>query len=1168
MSAGTTLIHTIPGAYYDSCLERFKSSIQKKPFHCWLILPTHRLIRTVRDDLIASNTPFIPDHICTLDQFCEYLISRYGESVRYVKTQAARVILSDVINENEKDLSLFFSQRTPSPRTLQELQTLISVITRREIAYPDCLGDLQSLKSTQIHRIVSAYKNRLRKRNLVDGDTLLEWTITFLQECPPDQCTGILKEVYCYGHFEPLPLEKRVITTLLGKSEQGSYVIPTGSDTRIFSDSGRWIPATAEEVYSGTETEQNRTGIFSSDYESESPDHLSGIALTACSDPVTEMRRIAEEIISLHANHIPYHDMVVAFPDIRSALTYAREIFPDYAIPYHSSSSSLLLQSPLITFFMQIFELVEKGMRYEDLIQVVHSPYLQFWWISTETDGTGDPASGSEDVRGGEECKKNHLLYKNLEIIGRTYGISTGYVDWESQTERIVGLITGTDWIPDMIPGDQGAARQSRGYEPEPPLPVKDILSTLEGVRQLNKVFAGLAGKRVIKEHIRVYKDVLAAIGAPVPDPKPLTKSGNRILSPGEIRAISRFSAVLDEMQILARSGTITDADPDTRVSFPKFLTVLRLLIQDISEEPDPDESGVLLTGIRELAHQHYPYLFLASLNEGLIPRLSTRLPFTNGSENSRMETRSLGDILREERYHFIAALLAGSEKVYLSYHQHRDERTTLSSPFLDPLKKRYTLPDWNSEGEKPNDSSYTHSHPKPMIPEPGQCSLSQASRRAGEFIREGRWDEALAFLGADQNLASVLQRITIERNYRFRLYRSAYDGLIGGAPDVRERICTRFGPKYRWSASMLETYARCPFRFYLERVVRIKPLADQASDLSPIAKGNLIHTILCRFTREMSDAGGFPIRESALQDAVSVITTIAEDEFEKVPYKTPLWHAKKRQLLGGSDIGTGIFERFVTAERERLSPDEKGRNPEIFTPRFFEYSFGAVPGPDDDPMSSHDPVDLAEIARDIRNNIAEDTGAGDLSAQETDLPCSGPVLLSGKIDRIDITNGGMFGVVDYKTGMKIPSTTEISQIKSLQLPLYIHAFAKITGHTGVYGSYYHIQRTISHSISLYDPDYKETLPQGKMPRSVPDWKGIMHQSVFDACTHVSRIHEGVFPIQSCTSCSTDWFCPYGSICRFQSDRGSGLCEWMEYTHPAEDTGGEQSEIGGAGGAL
>lgn len=1095
-----------------------------------MLLPTNRLIRTVREILLETHTPFLPDHICTPDQFTSILLTRHGGGVTEIDRSSARIILSGILQEHKASLPLFFARDTPSPRTLQDLQTLISVIIRRSISYPECLGDLQSSKSEQISHILDAYRSYLTQSRLVDPDTLLDWAVTFLQGYGSENERPFIGSVFVYGLFEPLPLEQRFLSLVLQHAETAEYIIPDGDDAKIFSDTGDWLGQAEEHLHHTEMPGRERTAIFSSHQAGAADTSLPGVFCTACADPASEMRAIAQKIVSLHQRGISYDQMVVAFPDLRTALAYASEIFPDYAIPWHTSSPPPISWSPVISFLLRVGELVEKGFRYEELIQVIQSPYFRFCWREdAETQQGPVPA-----------CY--NLAFRQVEIICRAYGITSGYTDWEAQVERIESQLSeAVD--ANQNTGDETSIKNNTSpgnrYSTEQPLPTEEIRLTLWGMSKFLTLLRRLTGNKTVAEHRETYGEVLREIGVPVPNRTLQNKQSGTLLTNRELRLVDRFSRILDQVHELTRGEIISTGARGEAIPFSSYINLVRLLVQDAAEEPDPEEEGVLLTGMREIAHQQYPYLFLASLNEGLIPRLTTRLPFTTGSESSRMETRSLSDILRQEKYQFIAALMAGSRETYLSFYEQADEKTALSSPFLDTLIQRYKIPSWGDlkEGHGKEESDQ----------DPDRCCQTVAARRAGELISTRAWGRALTYISSTETLDTLVSRIEIERRYRFSLNRSVYDGLIGDLPGTKEWLCHRFGPTYQWSASMLEGYAQCPFRFYLERVVHIRPLADPGADLSPVARGNLIHAILCRFTRLMHDTGRYPLTSDAADEATEELTRIAELEFEQVSYTTPLWVAKKRQFLGGEGIGPGIGERFVQAEVTRLASDDEGRTPDRYLPSAFEFSFGdTAGGPDEDPGSVSEPVDLQAILRDLQISEDQERETAQSPGDNTS------VLLSGRIDRIDITADGRFGVVDYKTGTKIPSATAIAKGEVLQLPLYIHAYQQITAMKGVFGSYYHIARTISHAIHLYDPAYRSTLPQGTTPRSEPDWDGIMNNAVGDACRYVRRIHEGVFPIQATDSCNPDWYCPYTTICRFQPERGSRLNEWVAYPHTSE----------------
>lgn len=1116
MPAQTTLLHAAPGTALPDMISRYQDLLSEKPLTTWMLLPTKRLVRMVHQKLSASQVTFISDHICTPDQFCEYLITRYGAEKTYINPQAARILLYEVMRSKEKDLSLFFTDKTLSPRTLSELQMLIQVITRREIEYPDCLGTLQSEKSRQIQTIITAYRDELEGRNLVDGDTLLSWTVGFLNGLSREDRGNLLQDVLIYGLFEPMPLEGRLISAVRDTAESVIYTLPSGEDPTIFSDNGAWLSPDIIGKHPSTEVESSLTRIFCHEPGPEGEQlSIPHLKLAGFSDPVTELCAVSKEMARLYAAGIPYEDMTLVSPDIRSTLSYAEEILTEYNIPWHASSARLLIHSPLIAYYLLLFDLFDKGMRYEELIRVIQSPYFSYSWNPDD-----------------EPDARYTLSYDNLDLICRAYGLDGGYIDWEVRFSRIRDMITDKEAIELTGPS-------ARPYHPRMPLPPKEMGITIEGTLKLLTLLKNITGKKTIREHIDQFLEILTKTGSPVPGFDRKEISQTRSLTDEEFRDLQSFHAMLQELKSLSLTGIVGGNDPHRQVPVSSFTTAIRQLLLDRPGDPGTSDTGVLLTGIREAAHQHYRIVFLISLNEGVIPRLSTRLPFTTSGENSRMDTRTLSDILRQEKYQFIAALLSGDEQVYLSYYEHKSERTTLPSLFLDNLKKSTDLIPW---GEKEGEESLV----------PSLCGIREAAFTAGSLLHQGAFKAALSYLTPDEPLREVVGRITIERNMRFRLNRSEYDGLIGGDPAIRSRLSEKFAGRFTWSSSMLETYAKCPFRFYLERVVRIRPLPDLGSDIPPETRGSLIHTVLSRFYRKMKEEGNLPLNGEKFEEARIVMREIAEEEFVKVPYATPLWLSKRQQMAGGDETGEGMFDRFIRAETERLTPDGKGNTPHTYTPHLFEFSFGAVPGPDDDPGSSSRYVNLKEIADEWDGSSGEEKG---------DSPCKDPdedeIRFVGKIDRVDVTPDNLFGIVDYKTGIHVPGSSDLSRGAALQLPLYLLAYWKISGNTPVFGSYCQIQRKIDHTIPLYDPRHKSTLPRGRLPRSDPKWHELLSTALASSCSYVQAVRDGTYPIHAGVECKKDWYCPYKTICRFQPDRGSRLGEWFLCPDTRSSTGGD-----------
>ncbi len=210
--------------------------------------------------------------------------------------------------------------------------------------------------------------------------------------------------------------------------------------------------------------------------------------------------------------------------------------------------------------------------------------------------------------------------------------------------------------------------------------------------------------------------------------------------------------------------------------------------------------------------------------------------------------------------------------------------------------------------------------------------------------------------------------------------------------------------------------------------------------------------------------------------------------------------------------------------------------------------------GPDDDPESLKEPVDLITIQNEWTKTEHPET------YEPSPVDAENSIRFIGKIDRIDETLDGLFGIIDYKTGKNIPGSSELTRMTALQLPLYLLAYQHISQKKPVFGSYIQLQRKITHTLPLFDPTLKQTLPKGKLPRSEPRWHEILENALNSSISHVHNMKDGMFPIQATTECNADWYCPYKTICRFQPDRGSQLGEWYHY--PSES--GPSTEAGEA----
>ena len=216
------------------------------------------------------------------------------------------------------------------------------------------------------------------------------------------------------------------------------------------------------------------------------------------------------------------------------------------------------------------------------------------------------------------------------------------------------------------------------------------------------------------------------------------------------------------------------------------------------------------------------------------------------------------------------------------------------------------------------------------------------------------------------------------------RLARTAEGPYEGKPEELRERLDERFGSRNVWSASRLETYGACPFRFYVEVALSLQAKQPPQLGLDASQLGSLLHAVLEQVYRQADDPGD---PDSVLEK----LNKIARQAFRKAPAAygfrpSLLWEKQQEYLLAA-------LEKTI---RKNAAYDPDWR------PEYYELRFGL----------GGEPALLVQTSQ-------------------------GQVQLRGVIDRIDRNPSGELRVLDYKTGGSHLTATDLIQGTRLQLPLY-----------------------------------------------------------------------------------------------------------------------------------
>jgi RecB family exonuclease len=235
----------------------------------------------------------------------------------------------------------------------------------------------------------------------------------------------------------------------------------------------------------------------------------------------------------------------------------------------------------------------------------------------------------------------------------------------------------------------------------------------------------------------------------------------------------------------------------------------------------------------------------------------------------------------------------------------------------------------------------------------------------------------------------------------------TSFDGVLSDGEAI-DAIDAWLAESYPLSPTVLEAYAACPYRFFLARLLRVRPIEDpeEIVELSPLDRGAAIHEILERFllAHNPDDLAGKS--KEVLQQALRDVSDDVLDDL----------HARGR---GGAPL---MWKRSRTEIEDDLVRwlDAEIASPGSFPNRGFEVGFGGRWNIEtESPYSRDEPLVIPVSGHDLR--------------------------LRGRIDRLEWEPGAQFRVLDYKSGRNRQKGV-FEGGKALQLAIYLLAAADIVG--------------------------------------------------------------------------------------------------------------------------
>ena len=234
------------------------------------------------------------------------------------------------------------------------------------------------------------------------------------------------------------------------------------------------------------------------------------------------------------------------------------------------------------------------------------------------------------------------------------------------------------------------------------------------------------------------------------------------------------------------------------------------------------------------------------------------------------------------------------------------------------------------------------------------------------------------------------------------------YEGLLT-LPQNLDGLRQRFGAQHQFSATELESYARCPFQFWLSTVLRIGTVESPEEETDHAGRGILLHEVLASLLKEgvISDTEGLRTRFGELVQA-QLNRQVPETELQRA-----LVRIERIVLDQWGEAFVNQQEKYHL-EYASVLQRTHSLDPEI--------PFGKLPG---SAMVSEDYQPPIQFGRD-----------------ET------AVNLRGRIDRVDVgkfEGHPAYVVIDYKTGKPpVVKHAELITGRSIQLVIYLLAIKRL----------------------------------------------------------------------------------------------------------------------------
>jgi len=459
-----------------------------------------------------------------------------------------------------------------------------------------------------------------------------------------------------------------------------------------------------------------------------------------------------------------------------------------------------------------------------------------------------------------------------------------------------------------------------------------------------------------------------------------------------ELRALAG-AALREPAGVLATLAELEPMAPIGPIDLDEVQLVLGPRLRELTEPPPRRRYGRVLVAPAESARGlAFDVVFVPGLAEKLFPRKVVEDPILLDGYRRALDAPALATQparVGAERLALRLAVGAARERVVLSWPRVDVEQARPRVPSfygLEALRAASgTLPGFDELEKRGGEKTGGRlGWPAPACPEDAideaeyDLALLAGLRDADPSTTDG---SARYLLDANVHLGRALRA----RGRRWLRRWTAADGLVDPDELAREAMARHQMTGRAFSPTALQHFATCPYRFFLQALMRLKPREEPVAVevIDPLTRGAIFHEIQFAVLTRLRADGLLPVRPANLDAARAAVDAAVESVAGR--WADKLWPAIDRVWRDGIE---GIRADLREWLRRAADADDG------WVPWRFELAFGLADRdrPQADPASVPEPVAVV----------------GDLK-------------LRGSIDLVERHPRGALRATDHKTGKARP---------------------------------------------------------------------------------------------------------------------------------------------------